>query len=595
MNDEYARNFSDLSHPSSVSGAGAYSEYIVPGNKQEWKDLAQGSTVIIEDIRDGKVVWLSGQIVEMKALSPFMADREWMLYSRAEDQANSLLDGVNGPHSEQQLVAKVKLEVELERVNGHFSQSPIQKPASIRSKMRIPSMSSINPKIPSIADILGLKKQGVEVGFYGAGNEPREDDGKFLPYHLDIENLDNKHHFIVGESGSGKTVLLKKMAMEFRKSLINDQHPRVIMTDVQGDLLQLLMPSLVGPIKRKGWQKRIPNSESVEDALDTMGPFQLILPVSKNQDEKDMAAIKRVVEQNGHSVINIGLRLQDIDDISEVEYLLRLASEQAITVLEDEMDFYKSKDVPSTLDRLTSRLEFMMRQAEDSEDGDKQIATSQGTKFYKSTFLASLRGLRHLKDWFDHHEESMLRDENPLNCLKFDGTSVFYLEHLDPEERIMWGMQLVKWLYENKRQKGEFFVFIDEAHQLVPAKPPEAGKRGTFLRLRDNFEKLAREGRKFGINLILGTQSPKDLHEIVPQQCPTKIVMKINKSNSRAAELEESESRIASRFGQGQMYLKSPFNDTPDFIRLHSPAPPLPHQSMTNFWDDLRREAKKNL
>ena len=189
----------------------------------------------------------------------------------------------------------------------------------------------------------------------------------------------------------------------------------------------------------------------------------------------------------------------------------------------------------------------------------------------------------------------MLRDENPLNCLKFDGTSVFYLEHLDPEERIMWGMQLVKWLYENKRQKGEFFVFIDEAHQLVPAKPPEAGKRGTFLRLRDNFEKLAREGRKFGINLILGTQSPKDLHEIVPQQCPTKIVMKINKSNSRAAELEESESRIASRFGQGQMYLKSPFNDTPDFIRLHSPAPPLPHQSMTNFWDDLRREAKKNL
>ena len=39
----------------------------------------------------------------------------------------------------------------------------------------------------------------------------------FLPYYLDLENLDNKHMFIVGESGSGKTVLLKKLAHEFRK------------------------------------------------------------------------------------------------------------------------------------------------------------------------------------------------------------------------------------------------------------------------------------------------------------------------------------------------------------------------------------------
>ena len=115
------------------------------------------------------------------------------------------------------------------------------------------------------------------------------------------------------------------------------------------------------------------------------------------------------------------------------------------------------------------------------------------------------------------------------------------------EEQLMWGMQLVKWLYDNKRNDGSFYVFIDEAHQLVQAKPPSEGRNGTFSRLRDNFEKLAREGRKFGINLVLGTQSPKDLHEIVPQQCPTRIVMKIDKSNSRASHIDESEARIASK------------------------------------------------
>ena len=172
-----------------------------------------------------------------------------------------------------------------------------------------------------------------------------------------------------------------------------------------------------------------------------------------------------------------------------MEYLLRLSSEQAVTVLEDEIDAMKNAKIPITLDKLEGQLKKILA----NDGGEKQVKTSGGTQFYKSTFLAALRGLRHLRDIFDIHEKSLLTNKNPLECLNFEGTSVFYLEHLDPEERLMWGMQLVKWLYENKRLEGQFFVFIDEAHQLIPQKPPAAGKNGTFQRLRDNFEKLARE------------------------------------------------------------------------------------------------------
>ncbi|MBK29708.1 MAG: hypothetical protein CMB49_03235, partial [Euryarchaeota archaeon] len=56
---------------------------------------------------------------------------------------------------------------------------------------------------------------------------------------------------------------------------------------------------------------------------------------------------------------------------------------------------------------------------------------------------------------------------------------------------------------------------------------------------------------------------------------------------------EESEARIASRFGQGQMFLRSPFNGTSEWIRLHSESPPVPHESMTKFWDKLDNEAKR--
>ena len=594
MKTDYARNYSDLKNPSSVSGEGAYAEYILPMEKEGWEGLGQGSTVIIEDYRSGKRVWLSGQVIEMKSLSPFMSEREVMLYSHQDTESISILDRINGPHSEQMLVAKVDIDVELEKTNGHYSQSPVQKPAGNRSVMRLPRIKSEDGSIPSIQDILGLKNTGVSVGYYGPGNSPIEEEGEFLPYYLDLENLDNKHMFIVGESGSGKTVLLKKLAHEFRKNGVNGKSPRVIMTDVQGDLLQLLMGDNIDLIQRKGWQKRIPESHDWGGAAEEMGKFQLILPVSKNQDQTDVAAIKKVVKETGHKVTEIGLRLRDIEDLSEIEYLLRLASEQAVTVLDDEISYMKEIGFNVELSKLDNTLRNRIREAENSDEkkNNQQIATSKGTKFYKSTFRAAQRGLRQLKDIFDHHEDSMLKDENPLNCLKFEGTSIFYLEHLDPEERLMWGMQMVKWLYDNKRESGDFFVFIDEAHALIPARPPVAGGRGTFERLRENFEKLAREGRKFGRNLILGTQSPKDLHEIVPQQCPTKIVMKINKTNSRAAEISDSEARIASRFGHGQMFLKSPFNGTADWIRIHSPSPPIPHGSMSDFWPKLRGLAR---
>ena len=95
------------------------------------------------------------------------------------------------------------------------------------------------------------------------------------------------------------------------------------MTDVQGDLLHFMMPNIVQPITRQGWQEKVPNP-SVDEALSDMGPFQVLYPVSRYADPRQLAQIKTVVEANGHKFIEIGLRMQDLDNVAEVEYLLRL-------------------------------------------------------------------------------------------------------------------------------------------------------------------------------------------------------------------------------------------------------------------------------
>ncbi|HZS47917.1 MAG TPA: hypothetical protein VFC63_22800, partial [Blastocatellia bacterium] len=213
--------------------------------------------------------------------------------------------------------------------------------------------------------------------------------------------------------------------------------------------------------------------------------------------------------------------------------------------------------------------------------------------YYVSTYRAALRALKSLDEYFDYHQTSLAQPNSPLDCFDFDGTTILFLDELDQDERIMWEMQLLKWLYEHKRDSWQAFVFVDEAHQVIPAKPMGIGSMETFDRLRVNFERLAREGRKFGINLVLSTQNPKDLHPIVPDQCHTKIVMKLNEKNAAAAFLDPELAPIANRFSSGQFWIQSIDNGSPNWVRVHSWAAPLPHESMTIFWDKVLKKARE--
>ena len=137
------------------------------------------------------------------------------------------------------------------------------------------------------------------------------------------------------------------------------------------------------------------------------------------------------------------------------------------------------------------------------------------------------------------------------------------------------------------------YVFFDEAHQIIPATKSSGsvGSLEVFTRLRSNFEKLAREGRKFRLNLVLSTQNPQDLHPIVPEQCSTRVVMKINPKNAQYAFLDKELAYVANSFSQGQFWIQSPFNGTPDWVRVHSIAPPVPHSSMEVFREKMMEEA----
>lgn len=600
LQKSYARPYHDVNSPFGVDERGAFAEYIIH-DPSKMPELALGATALIRDRRENLDMWIACRVAGLKIISPFNPEKQSMLYLQDEKyDANEVLkplDDLNGPHTHQPMIIRVEMLREMlsdDSSSNGFISSAIQRPPSAVSKLIFPNVARVEgDPSPSLEQILNIREQGLELGMIGFGNAPYETDNKFLTYRWDIENLDNKHVFIVGESGSGKTVLLKNLAYQIRK---RNKKDRVILTDVQGDISQLLFwdfadaygkANILEP--RLAWQRKV-ERETKEQAKKHLEPFQLVIPKIKNDEkDEDLVRLKRLANNRGVIVKEISLRLQDLSNPSDVEYLFRITSEQAPGLLDDVAESLKSRNEKPTIERLDAALNRLLG----NNTGSTIVLPTSGVSYYRSTYEAARRALQNLKRYFDIDSDAIKSEQNPLNVFEFNGTTILYLDHLNQDERLMWEMQLVKWLYENKKEMSNTYVFFDEAHQIIPAKPNSFGSPGVFERLRSNFEKLAREGRKFRINLILSTQNPKDLHEIVPEQCPTRIVMKINPKNAKYAFLDDGLEYIANSFGQGQFWIQSPFNGTPDWIRVHSIAPPLPHEPMESFRKNLELKASK--
>ena len=92
MNGNYAKNYTDLNHPSSVSGAGAFSEYILPQDMEGWEGLGQGSSNYPDARWQNR--WLGQVIDETLSWQPGCN-----VY-RQRKHATLSLDEIGGPHIE---------------------------------------------------------------------------------------------------------------------------------------------------------------------------------------------------------------------------------------------------------------------------------------------------------------------------------------------------------------------------------------------------------------------------------------------------------------------------------------------------------------
>jgi hypothetical protein len=79
-------------------------------------------------------------------------------------------------------------------------------------------------------------------------------------------------------------------------------------------------------------------------------------------------------------------------------------------------------------------------------------------------------------------------------------------------------------LWEMRERRRPTLCVIDEAHNVCPAAPTEP----LTALSTEHAVRIAGEGRKFGIHLLVATQRPSKVHDNVLSQCDNLVLMRMN-------------------------------------------------------------------
>ena len=125
---------------------------------------------------------------------------------------------------------------------------------------------------------------------------------------------------------------------------------------------------------------------------------------------------------------------------------------------------------------------------------------------------------------------------NISEMLKPMHLSVVDLSGLDDDVSDYIAFRILSDAYE-KVAGGEFeypvFVFVEEAHKFIP------GTGSTYS--SGIIKKIAAEGRKFGVFLVVITQRPSKIHSDALSQCNSQIIMRITNPKDQEAVAASSE------------------------------------------------------
>jgi uncharacterized protein len=349
----------------------------------------------------------------------------------------------------------------------------------------------------------GKKGNSFEIGKYTI-------DEKAKAY-LDGNKFFQRHAALVGSTGSGKSwavaSILEKAAILPSANLV--------VFDLHGEYRKLSYAK----------QLRIPGPEDLGKSSNELLhlPYWLL-----NAEEMQTMFIDRT-EFTAHNQV---MAFQDAVIEQKKAILTKLGKEQVLAA------FTLDSPVPFSLGNVISTLKSLNEEMIDGARGLKQ-----GTFYGQfSRLLTRIRSKLNDKRYgflfqapeSEHKYEAMANLAAKLMDFSKTKSQIKVIDFSEvPEDilpiivglvaRIIYQVQF--WTEHEERHP---LVFVcDEAHLYLPKKD---GQNPVEKRAIENFEKIAKEGRKYGVALFIISQRPSDVSDTILSQCNNVISLRLTNS-----------------------------------------------------------------
>jgi uncharacterized protein len=115
--------------------------------------------------------------------------------------------------------------------------------------------------------------------------------------------------------------------------------------------------------------------------------------------------------------------------------------------------------------------------------------------------------------------------EEDWRCLVIDAGTL-----ASPAEQSIVAAAVLGHLWRHRHERKPILIVADEAHNICPQEPADNLEAAAT----SHAIKIAGEGRKFGLYLLVATQRPSKIHANVLSQCDNLVLMKMNSASDLA-------------------------------------------------------------
>lgn len=405
---------------------------------------------------------------------------------------------------------------------------------------------------------------------------------KHADAYLDGNKFFQKHAVIVGSTGSGKSCTVATVIEQI--ALLKSSN--AILFDIHGEY------SPITGVNIKHYRVAGPNDTYSDDVL--FLPYWLLTYEEmmsmmldrgdNNAPNQAMLFSKTVLQKKKEFLSNNGLEKM-VDDItidSPIPYEMDKLIDQFVFYNEEMVDGAKANtkkkgDYNGILSRFIQRLE--------NKISDKRLnfMFSQDEKLINSDYMNELCQKLLLSASDGGGIKIIDFSEVPSDILPLIVSLI---------ARIIFSVQ--QWIDKDKIHP--IAIFCDEAHLYIPQNVKQGMESLSLM----SFERIAKEGRKYGVGLVVITQRPSEVDRTVLSQSSNFVAMRLTNADDQNVIKKLLPDSIGN-FGDllpvldvGEALVVGDASLLPSRILVKRPDPE-PNSSTIKFWDEWSKESVDNL